>query len=84
MIDLANQMAKEHNIVTVCFNKKSKVQFLEDNGKPSWYFSDVMPGEHVFFFEYIVKASERTVFLKCLDGQVAFVKLDDVSNISIS
>ena len=74
----------EHNVVTITFNKKSKVGFLEDNGKPSWYFSDVMQGERVFFFEYIVKASQRQVYLKCLDGQVAFVNLEDVGNISIS
>lgn len=72
------------NVVTITFNSKSKIGFLEDNGKAVWYFSDVMPGERVFFFEYIVRASQKQVYLKCLDGQVAFVNLDHVQNISIS
>ena len=69
--------------VTLEFNTKSKVGFLNDKGKPEWFASDVLRGEKVFFFEDIVRASDTTLYLKCSDGQTAFVALKDIGNINI-
>ena len=69
--------------VTLVFNTKSKVGFLNDKGKPERFASDVLRGEKVFFFDDIIKASNTTLYLKCSDGQTAFVALKDLQNINI-
>jgi hypothetical protein len=69
------------NQVSIQFNKKSKVGFLGDNGRPEWYVCDVLGGEWLLFFEEVVRASTSKVYLRCYDGQIAFAFLDDISHI---
>lgn len=69
--------------VNIGFNTKSKIGFFEDSGKLSWYVTDVVKGETVRIFEDIIRASTTKLYLMCLDGQTAFVKLDDLEFISI-
>ena len=69
--------------VTIQFGKKSTIRFLDDRGKLDPFGSDVLPGERVFFFKDVLRASATRLFLVCLDGAVAVVDLDALSGIKV-
>ena len=67
--------------VYITFNKKSSIQWYEENNKKAWYVTDVMPNETVMVFKDIVKSSDSTLFLKTYDDLMASVKIDSIKDI---
>jgi len=67
--------------VYITFNKKSSIQWYEENNKKTWYVTDVMPNETVMVFKDIVKSSDSTLFLKTYDDLMASVKIDSIKDI---